>query len=73
METDFDKFSLMVEELFEPQFNFDHKNLESWTSMQSLIVVCAIDEHYQVLLSHEELKQAKNLEDLYSILTQKLE
>ena len=72
METDFKEFSSMIEELFEPQFNFDHRNLESWTSMQALIVVSAIDEHYGVLLNHEELKQAKTLEELHEILKQKL-
>jgi hypothetical protein len=40
--------------------------------MQTLIVVSALDEHYDVLLSHEELKQAKKLEELYSILLQKI-
>lgn len=73
METDFKEFSAMIEELFEPQFNFDHRNLESWTSMQALIVVSAIDEHYGILLSHEELKQAKTLEELHEILKQKLQ
>lgn len=72
METDFKEFSAMIEELFEPQFNFDHRNLESWTSMQALIVVSAIDEHYGILLSHEELKQAKSLEELHEILKKKL-
>lgn len=73
METDFKEFSAMIEELFEPQFNFDHRSLESWTSMQALIVVSAIDEHYGILLSHEELKQAKTLEELHEILKQKLQ
>ncbi|MDX2362354.1 MAG: hypothetical protein QNK23_16215 [Crocinitomicaceae bacterium] len=72
MEAGYENFSEMVQELFDPQFSFDHSNVESWTSMQSLIVVSAIDEHYDILLSHEELKQAKKLADLYSILTQKL-
>lgn len=73
METDFKEFSALLEELFEPQFNFDHRNLESWTSMQALIVVSAIDEHYNVLISHEELKQAQSLEDLHEILQKKLQ
>lgn len=62
----------MIKELFDPQFTFDYANVESWTSMQTLIVVSSLDEHYDVLLSHEELKQAKKLEDLYAILLQKI-
>jgi acyl carrier protein len=72
MKVDFSEFSEMIQGLFDPQFNFDYTNVESWTSMQTLIVVSALDEHYDVLLSHEELKKAKKLEDLYAILLQKI-
>jgi acyl carrier protein len=72
MEKDFKVFSKMIQDLFDPQFSFDYLNVESWTSMQTLIVVSALDEHYDVLLSHEELKQAKKLEELYSILLEKI-
>jgi acyl carrier protein len=72
MEKDFTVFSKMIQDLFDPQFSFDYLNVESWTSMQTLIVVSALDEHYDVLLSHEELKQVKKLEELYSILLQKI-
>ncbi len=72
MDSDFTSFSEMIQGLFDPQFTFDYSNVESWTSMQTLIVVSALDEHYDVLLSHEELKKAKKLEDLYAILLQKL-
>lgn len=72
MKAGFVEFSKMVQALFEPQFSFDYLNVKSWTSMQALIVVSAIDEHYDVLLSHEDLKQTKKLEDVYSILMGKL-
>lgn len=72
MEIDFATFTNMIQELFDPQYSFDASNVESWSSMQSLIVVSAIDEHYSVWLSHEDLKEAKQLTDLFSIFKQKL-
>jgi len=68
----FPEFDEMIKELFSSQSTVDYSSVESWTSMQSLIAVSAIDEHYDVLISHEELKRAKSLSDLHFILVNKL-
>ncbi len=72
MKIDFSEFENMIKDLFDPEFSFDSSVVESWSSMQSLIVVSAIDEHYDVLISHQELKKAKTIHQLHNILTNKL-
>ncbi|MFT5780252.1 MAG: acyl carrier protein [Crocinitomicaceae bacterium] len=68
----FSEFDEMIKRLFESQSSVDTSSVESWSSMQSLIAVSAIDEHYDVLISHEELKRAKSLTDLHGILITKV-
>jgi acyl carrier protein len=67
----FSEFENMIKGLFEPDYPFDTSLIASWSSMQSLIIVSAIDEHYDVLLSHQELKSAKNIHELHNIITKK--
>lgn len=71
MKIDFLEFESMIKDLFDPEFSFDSSLVESWSSMQSLIVVSAIDEHYDVLISHQELKRAKTIHSLHSIVIKK--
>ena len=71
MEIGFSKFEKMIKDLFDDDYPFDISLLESWSSMQSLIIVGAIDEHYDVLLSHQELKSTKNIQGLYNIVLKK--
>ncbi len=71
MEINFPEFENIIKDLFDPEISFDPSIVESWSSMQSLIVVSAIDEHYNVLLSHPDLKAAKTIQDLHSILLKK--
>ena len=68
---DFSEFENMIKGLFEPDYPFDTTIISSWSSMQSLIIVSAIDEHYDVLLSHQELKSANDIHELYNIITKK--
>lgn len=49
----------------------DLKTLEEWTSLQTMIIVNEIDKHYNVLLSADDLKAAKNVGDLLSIVQSK--
>jgi len=65
--TDF--LSLMAEQfdeaaaLLQPDTQF--RTLESWSSLQSLIVVTAIDEAYGVTLRENQLSAANTLEELF--------
>lgn len=70
---EFSKFDQMIQELFDPTSSFDYKSLESWSSMQSLIVVSAIDEHYDVLITYDELKKIDTVEELHSLVVDKLD
>lgn len=72
MNPSFTEFEEMIKDLFDTQNSFDHTSVESWTSMQSLIAVSAIDEHYDVLISHDELKSARSLVELHAVLKHKL-
>lgn len=57
---------------FAGSFASVYDKVQDWTSMQSLIVVSAIDEHYDVLMSHEELKNVNSLEGLHQKVLSKL-
>ena len=67
----FSDFEKMIKDLFDADYPFDVSLTESWSSMQSLIIVSAIDEHYDVLLSHQELKSSKNIQELHRVLIKK--
>lgn len=71
MEKKFSDFYLMIQELFEPDFSSDFHFTESWSSMQSLMVVSAIDEHYDILISYDELNKVDTLEELYKLIVVK--
>lgn len=47
------------------------EEMEDWTSMQALIIVSAIDEHFDVLIEHEDLKTSNNILELYNRVKQK--
>lgn len=71
MEKEFSKFDQMIQGLFDPKSSFDYRLVETWSSMQSLIVVSAIDEHYDMLVGHEDLKRLKSVEELHTFLLKK--
>lgn len=48
------------------------KELEEWSSMQALVVIALVDEHYEVPLSGEDLMACETVQDLYQKITQKL-
>lgn len=72
MENTFQAFRLLVEDQFTPSFKEVYDRPEDWSSMQSMLVVNAIDESYDILISHEELTRIKDLEELYTLLKNKL-
>lgn len=44
------------------------RDLESWSSMQALVVIAMIDEEYDVLLSADDLGKARTVGDLFRIV-----
>ena len=66
-------FQTLIQEQFVGSFASAYDKINEWTSMQSLIVVSTIDEHYDVLMSHEELSKIDSLEELHNMVLQKME
>ncbi|MFT4600094.1 MAG: acyl carrier protein [Arenicella sp.] len=62
------EFNEIIKECIGSNFSEDHYLIESWTSMQSLIIVSAIDEHYDVLITHEELKSCRSTVELLHLV-----
>ena len=71
MKEDLDNFNALIKESIGPNFSHDYLSIDAWSSMQCLIIVSAIDEHYDVLISHEELKSSKKTDDLFEVIKQK--
>ena len=49
------------------------RNLEEWSSLVALSVMAMIDEEYDVQLNGEEMRSAVTVEDLFNIVSTKLE
>lgn len=47
------------------------KDLEEWSSMQALVVIALVDEHYEVALSGEDLMQCESVQDIYNKIIEK--
>ena len=43
------------------------RELEEWSSMQALIVIAAVDEHFGVTLPEKEFRKAETFEDLFDL------
>lgn len=44
------------------------RELEEWSSMQALIVIAAIDEHFGVTIPERDFRAAKTVGDLFEIV-----
>lgn len=49
--------------------NVKFRELEEWSSMQALIVIAAVDEHFGVTLPEKEFRKAETFQDLYNLTT----
>jgi acyl carrier protein len=47
------------------------RELDEWSSMQALILIAAVDEHFGVTLPEKEFRKANTVEDLF-LLTNSL-
>jgi len=53
----------------EPSTSF--RQMEGWSSMHALILIALVDNHFDVLLTGEELRGLDTIQDLYSLLESK--
>ena len=49
----------------------DFKDNDEWNSLLALFVIAMVDEEYGVIITSDEIKQAKTIEELYMILKSK--
>ena len=49
----------------------DFKDNDEWNSLLALSVIAMVDEEYGVIITSDEIKQAKTIEELYMILKTK--
>lgn len=71
MQQELQDFHHFVKSQFSAHNSHQYNDIKNWSSMQSLIVVSAIDEQYDVLIGHEELTSLSDLEALYSFIQTK--
>lgn len=71
MNADYPEFKSIIEGVLDAKFVVDLEKLRTWTSMQALIAVSAIDEHYNVLVSYEDLASVNTLEELHLLIISK--
>lgn len=43
------------------------RELEEWSSMQALIVIAAIDEHFGITIPERDFRAAKTVSDLHQL------
>lgn len=60
-------FKETIKEEFPKNFSDDWEFIASWSSMQMLLIMTAINDQYDILISHEDFKQAKSVEELFVI------
>lgn len=44
------------------------RDIEGWSSMHALILIALVDNHYDILLTGEELKNALTIQDLFNAI-----
>jgi len=44
------------------------REIEGWSSMHALILIALVDNHYDILLTGEELKNAVTIKDLHEVI-----
>ena len=49
----------------------DFKDNDEWNSLLVLSVIAMVDEKYGIIITSDDIRQAKTIEDLYSIVKSK--
>jgi acyl carrier protein len=47
------------------------RQMEGWSSMHALILIALVDNHFDVLLTGEELRGLDTIQDLFNLLESK--
>ncbi len=54
------------------QANSSIRDMEGWSSMHALILIALVDNHYDVLLTGEELKSVLTVQDLFEVISKRI-
>jgi len=60
-------FSSLFQERDVITANSKFRELEEWSSMQALIVIAAIDEHFGITIPERDFRAAQTVSDLYKL------
>ncbi|MDD1552699.1 acyl carrier protein [Riemerella anatipestifer] len=60
-------------ELEEITMNTEFKNFEEWSSLTALGLLAVMEEEYEVTLTHNDIKGATLVRDIYEIVKDKTE
>lgn len=75
---DVSEFTQLLEEEFEDmepgtlQPTTNYRDIPDFSSMYALIIIAFIDNQFDVLLEGKDLKEAQTIQDLYTIVKNKL-
>lgn len=66
-----EEFIDVMRDAFSPEAevapNVEFREMEDWSSMQALIVIAAIDEHFEVTIPEKEFRAAKTFKSLFEL------
>ena len=65
------QFEETEESVFVPETNF--RELDEWSSLLALSVMAMIDEEYDVSLKADEMRQTKTVQELFDLVSSKLQ
>lgn len=67
------EFNSHIEKALSPYSLKDYKNISDWSSLQSLIVIATIDEHYGIVVGYDEYSNLKSYQDLIDLVSEKIQ
>lgn len=64
-------FQQLVKDQFPVHHASDFEFINTWSSIELLLIITAIDEEYDVLIDHKEIKKLENLKALHDVVIKK--
>jgi acyl carrier protein len=49
-----------------------YRSIKGWSSMHALIIIAFVDANFDILLTGADLKSAETIDDLYTIIKEKI-
>ncbi len=49
----------------------EFKSFDEWNSLLALSIIAMVDDEYGIVISNEDIKKAKTVQDLYNIVNSK--